>query len=144
MAFEGKIDDFVKSVETLLEQLSFRDFMQFDEKYVKLVILTYLMLSKIYYVKSKYEVENGYIDILLLQHSGIPINYEAIIEVKYIKKKDYEDKKSGEKTLQEKIQEAKIQIEQYQNIEELRDRTNLKKWILVFSENTCMYLEELV
>ena len=55
-------------------------------------MLTYLMLSKIYYVKSEYEVENGYLDILLLQRSGIPVEYEAVLEIKYIKKKEYEDK----------------------------------------------------
>ncbi len=103
LAFEGKIEGFIRSIETMLEKVSFRDFMNFDEKYVKLVMLTYLMLSKIYYVKSEYEVENGYIDILLLQRSGIQIDYEAMFEVKYLKKKEYEDNKSGKQTLQKKF-----------------------------------------
>ncbi len=143
LAFEGKIEGFIRSIETMLEKVSFRDFMNFDEKYVKLVMLTYLTLSKIYYVKSEYEVENGYLDILLLQRSGIQIDYEAMLEVKYIKKKEYDDKTSGKKTLQEKIQAARTQIEQYHQVEELRERPHLKKWILVFSGNTCVYLEEL-
>lgn len=143
LAFEGKIERFISSIEVMLEKVSFRDFIQFDEKYVKLVMLTYLALSKIYYVKSEYEVENGYIDILLLQRSGIQIDYEAIFEVKYIKKKDYEDKSSGKKKLQKTIQAARTQIEQYQQVEELREKTNVKKWIMVFSGNTCVYLEEI-
>ncbi len=103
LAFDGKIEGFIRSIETMLEKVSFRDFINFDEKYVKLVMLTYLMLSKIYYVKSEYEVENGYIDILLLQRSGIQIDYEAMFEVKYLKKKEYEDNKSGKQTLQKKF-----------------------------------------
>ena len=71
------------------------------------------------------------------------IEYEALFEVKYLKKKEYEDKKIGETALQEKIQEAKTQLEQYQQVEELREKTHLKKWILVFSGSTCVYLEEL-
>ncbi len=143
LAFEGKIERFISSIEVMLEKVSFRDFIRFDEKYVKLVMLTYLMLSKIYYVKSEYEVENGYLDILLLQRSGIPVDYEAILEVKYLKKKDYEDTTSGQKKLQEKIQAARTQIKQYQQVEELREKPNLKKWITVFSGNTCIYSEEI-
>jgi hypothetical protein len=45
---------------------------------MKIVMLTYLMLSKIYYVKSEYEVENGYLDILLLQSHGVPVDYGAL------------------------------------------------------------------
>lgn len=143
IAFEGKIKRFVASIETMLEKVAFRDFVHFDEKYIKLVMLTYLMLSKIYYVKSEYEIENGYLDILLLQRRGVPVEYEALIEVKYIKKKDYEDKTRSQKKLQEKIQEAQTQLAQYQQVEEFKDRSHLKKWIVVFSGNTCVYSEEI-
>ncbi len=143
LAFEGKIGRFLSSIESALENISFRDFMNFDEKYVKLVMLTYLMLSKIYYIKSEYEVENGYLDILLFRRSGIPVKYEAVLEVKYLKKTDYEDTTRGKKLLEETIQKARIQLEQYQQVAELKDKPDLKKWIIVFSGNTCVHSEEI-
>ncbi len=143
LAFEGNIEGFVHSVEIMLDKTSFRDFIRFDEKYVKLVMLTYLMLSKIYYVKSEYEVENGYLDILLLRRSGIHVTYEGIIEVKYLKKTDYEDNKTGQQKLQEKIEAATSQIQQYRQVSEFKDTSGLKKWILVFSGKSCVYMEEI-
>ena len=41
------------------------------------------MMSKTYYVKSEYEVPQGYIDIALLQRSGVEPKFEATLEVKY-------------------------------------------------------------
>lgn len=143
IAFEGKIERFVKSIETLLEKLSFRDLIRFDEKYVKLLMLTYLMLSKLYYVKSEYEVESGYIDIALFARSSVSVEYEALIEVKYLSQKDYEDPGQGKQLLQQKIQQAQTQLKQYQQAEELRERPALKKWIVIFAGKTCVYVEEL-
>lgn len=141
IAFDGKIARFVKCVETTLQQFSFRDFEQFDAKYVKLVMLTYLMISKIYYVKSEYEVAGGYIDIVLLPRSGVQVDYEAIIEVKYLKQKDY-DAAQGEKKLQEIVGKAKTQLANYCRAQELRERRALKKWVVVFSGKRCIHAEE--
>ena len=53
IALEGKNETFISMVERTLTKLSNRDYIQFDEKYVKLIFLTYCFLSKIYLVKSE-------------------------------------------------------------------------------------------
>ncbi|WP_027339131.1 AAA family ATPase [Halonatronum saccharophilum] len=136
IALEGRIDSFIEIVEKTLDRLSNRDYISFDEKYVKLIMLSYLMLSKVYYVKSEYEVEDGYIDIALLERSGIKPEYEGIIELKYIKKSEYKDK--DEKIVEEKFKEAKDQILRYKKADELKERKNLKKWVVIFVGAKCM------
>ncbi len=112
---------------------------QFDEKYVKIIMITYSMMSKIYYVQSEYEVPgNGYIDIALLPRSGIITPYNAIFEVKYIKKED----ECNKSMLQKKITEAREQISKYSSISELAKMDNLLKWILVFCKDKLVYEEK--
>ncbi len=142
IARTGEIADFLHLVETALEKLSFRDYIHFDEKYVKIIMLTYLMMSKVYYVKSEYEVPKGYIDIALLQRSGVEPKFEAMIEVKYLKKQEYNDPKKSDTLLQESIEAARGQLLQYHESDELRAKPHLKKWIVVFAANTCAYTEE--
>ncbi|SHJ69465.1 AAA family ATPase, partial [Clostridium magnum] len=90
IALEGKNENLIKVVEKTLNKLSNRDYIKFDEKYVKLIFLAYCFLSKIYLVKSEYEVESGYIDIALLKQANMEPTYFAIFQLKYITKAEYE------------------------------------------------------
>jgi hypothetical protein len=121
------IKAFAEIVITTLKKLSNRDFIQFSEKYVKIIMLTYFMMSRIYYVKSEYEVEGGFIDIALLPRAGVNAPYYAIFEVKYIKKGEF-----SQDLLENKVQEAKEQLSKYETADELREMDNLLKWVLVF------------
>ena len=105
IALYGDIKSIVTMIETTLNKLSNRDFIKFDEKYIKLIMITYFMMSKIYFVKSEYEVEGGFIDIALLKRSGVVTKYNAIFEVKYIKKNVFTDS-----LLQSKIKRSKRRI----------------------------------
>ncbi len=134
----GDISQLIDFVEKTLNHLSNRDMIKFDEKYVKLIMLTYLINSKIFYVKSEYEVENGYIDIALFNNSRVHPDYYGIFELKYISKKDY-----NEKVLQEKLEEGKEQILKYTSSDELKSMKNLKKFVLVFSGAECKRIEEI-
>jgi len=60
-------------------------------------MLTYLFLSKVYYIKTEYEVEGGYIDIALLPRINVKAPNHAIIELKYITKKSILTHCSGKK-----------------------------------------------
>ncbi|OGO86129.1 MAG: hypothetical protein A2Y24_07800 [Clostridiales bacterium GWE2_32_10] len=127
-------------MQITLNKLSNRDFIKFDEKYVKVIMITYMMMSKIYYVKSEDEQGGGYVDIALLPRIGAKTKYNAIFEVKYIKKEGY-----SEEILNEKIKEAKEQIQKYTKSQELLDleiENKLKKWIVVFCKDEVVYLEE--
>jgi hypothetical protein len=50
---------------------------------------------------------------------------------------------TGQKILRETIQEAQSQIAQYHQVEEIKGKTRLKKWIVAFSGNTSVYSEEI-
>ena len=92
-------------------------------------------MSKIYLVKSEYEVNNGYIDIALLKQANMEPNYFAIFEIKYITKGEFE---KNENVIDEKLEMAKLQIKNYEKSQELRNLPNLKKWILVFVKDKCV------
>ena len=125
----------VEIVEKTLNKLSNRDYITFNEKYVKLIFLTYCYLSKIYLVKSEYEVEDGYIDIALLKQVNMEPKFFGIMELKYISKSKYEER--GEEIVKEKLNEAKEQLKKYDKSEELKNMKNLKKWAIVFVNDKC-------
>ncbi len=137
LAEEGDIKPLIKITETVLKKLSKRDFIKFDEKYVKLILLTYCFLSKIYYVKSEYEVEGGYIDIALLPNDIVKAPYHAIIELKYCKKEGF-----NEELLNRKVEGAKGQLAKYKQAEELAAMKNLLKFVVVFKGEECVYSEQ--
>jgi hypothetical protein len=136
LALKGEINQFINIITTTLKKLSNRDYVKFDEKYIKVIMTTYFMMSRIYYVKNEYEVENGYIDIALLPRAGINAKYYAVFEVKYIKKEEYSDKK-----LHEKIDEARKEMAGYAASNELTELSNLRKWILVFCKDEPVYVK---
>lgn len=141
LALNGNIKPLVEEIEIILNSLSNRDFIMFDEKYIKLLFISYLILSKFYNVKSEYEVESGYIDIALLKKEIDAVKYEALIELKYIKKSDYQKNKS--KILSKKIAEAKKQLSNYGRAEEFKNKEKLKKWIIIFVGSDVVHLEEI-
>jgi hypothetical protein len=138
IALKGDYKAFIEIVSNTLSKLSNRDFMNFDEKYIKIIMVTYFMMSRIYYVKSENEQNKGYVDIALLPRAGINAPYNVIFEVKYIKKGDL-----SQKLLDKKIAEAKNQLEQYSVSSEFADFDNLLKVILVFCNDKLIYDEKL-
>lgn len=126
----------IEIVENTLNKLSNRDYITFNEKYIKLIFLTYCYLSRIYLVKSEYEVEGGYIDIALLKQVNMNPKYFAIIELKYITKSKYEEK--GQDIVKEKLEEAIEQLNKYKLSEELKNIKNLKKWAVIFVNDKCL------
>ncbi|HAA80382.1 MAG TPA: AAA family ATPase, partial [Thermoanaerobacter sp.] len=127
MAFEGKIKNFVKFIsEKVLKVLSNRDTIKFDEKYIKIILFSYLTMSNIYKPISEKETEGGYIDIYLEKDIRMPdVKYEWLIELKYVKKSD-------EKYIEEIIEKGKEQLKRYRESMQFKDKQNLKKALVVF------------
>jgi hypothetical protein len=126
MAYRGKIQPFVDFIGELLSALSRRDLMEFDEKYIKLVILSYLNLTNIYQFISEREVGKGYTDILLKKGIGTPqVRYEWLLELKYLKQED-------RKQLDSVRKKASEQIQRYMKSREMVGRPNLKVVALTF------------
>ena len=125
IAYEGKIDKTIQALKTYLNNLSNRDYIKFDEKYVKILFYSIAMnFKRAYWLKSEYEVNREYPDLLLIpreQDKG----YNAImIEFKYLKKDEAN-------MLEQKQKEARTQIEKYSQFEEMKSIENLNRYTVI-------------
>ena len=134
IALEGKIDKIVEVMHRYLENLSNRDFVKFDEKYVKLIFYCIAMNLNIFRLKSEMEVQRKYPDILLIPKDREKGYNAVMIEFKYLKKDE-------EAKLQEKQEEARKQIEEYAEFEEMKEIPNLHKYTVV-AVNDKIYVEK--
>ena len=134
LALEGKIDRITEVVHTYLNNLSNRDYQRFDEKYVKLIFYCIVMNIRGYSVKSEYEVNRKYPDILVVPREKDKGYYGIMVEFKYLK--------AGEEDKIQKMQsEAKQQIEEYAEFEDIKNINNLRKYTVV-AVNDKLYVEE--
>jgi hypothetical protein len=127
LAYRGNPQPFIDYIsQSVFNKFSNRDLIQFNEKYIKAVLLCALLLAKIYVPNSEYEVENGYIDIFLQRKPDLPdIKYEWVWEVKYVKVED-EDKLPIVKN------QAVKQLQKYKQATIFHNRTDLKFAALLF------------
>ncbi|MDW8301576.1 MAG: AAA family ATPase [Bacteroidia bacterium] len=87
MARSGSYEEFFRLIGEVLGGLSNRDFIEFSEKQIKMVLIAYLMLADIFEVVSEREVRQGYPDLMLLRKSSnVYEHHEFVIELKYLKK----------------------------------------------------------
>ena len=134
IALEGKIDKIVEMLGKYLKNLSNRDYQRFDEKYVKLIFFCIAMNLKIFRLKSEMEVQRKYPDILLIPKERNKGYKGVMIEFKYLKKEE-----AGK--LKEKQEEARKQIEEYGEFEEIKELENINKYTVV-AVNDEIYVEE--
>ena len=124
IALEGKIDKIVEMLERYLKNLSNRDYIKFDEKYVKIIFYCIAMNLKIFRLKSEMEVQRKYPDILLIPKEKEKGYRGVMIEFKYLKKGE-------ENKLKEKQEEARKQIEEYKEFEEIKELENINSYTVV-------------
>ena len=125
LAYRGEISEIIDTLKTYLKNLSNRDFIKFDEKYVKILFYSIAMnLKELYNVKSEFEVEGEYPDILLIPRDRTKGYHSIMIEFKYLKKADANK-------LEEKQEEAKKQIIKYGEYDEIKDIEDLHKYTVV-------------
>jgi hypothetical protein len=127
MAMKGDLYRYIDYVsQNVFSKLSDKDLRQFDEKYIKIMLLSYLFQSKIYVPMSEYETGAGYTDIFLQRNPQLPqVKYEWVLEFKYLKTDD-------EKKLPQAQQEASEQLQRYIQSYRLEGRDDLKTAIVVF------------
>ena len=118
-----------------LKNLSNRDYIKFDEKYIKLIFFCIAMNLKIFRLKSEMEVQRKYPDILLIPKERNKGYKGVMIEFKYLKKEE-----AGK--LKEKQEEARKQIEEYGEFEEIKELENINKYTVV-AVNDEIYVEEI-
>ncbi|PWR72442.1 AAA family ATPase [Methanospirillum stamsii] len=137
IAYAGLCDKLTALIEELLHAFSNRDFIGFDEKYIKIAIFAYANMSSLYLVKSEYEVPGGYIDLALLKRDPWHPDYYALFELKYLKKSI-----SSDEEIEQAASQGIEQLKRYTSSPELSSIPNLKKWVLVFSGDRCVRKEE--
>ncbi|QSZ27755.1 AAA family ATPase [Aceticella autotrophica] len=127
MAYEGKIEPYIDYIsQNVLKMLSNRDMINFDEKYIKIILFSYIVNSMAYRPISERETENGYIDIYLEKDIRMPdVKYEWLIELKYIKKSD-------EKNIDAVIKEGEEQLKKYAESQQYKGKQNIKKALIIF------------
>ena len=135
IAIRGEIKNLVSIVEKYLNNLSNRDFVRFDEKYVKIIFYSILMSLNFFRVKSEMEVNRHYPDILLIPKEGQDKYFGVMIEFKYLKKGE-------ENRLKEKQEEARRQIKEYAEFGEIKMIPNLRKYTVVAVVDK-IYIEEI-
>jgi hypothetical protein len=127
LAMEGDVYRYIDYVsKNAFAKLSDRDLRHFDEKYIQILLLSYLFQSNIYIPMSEYEAVPGFADIFLQRNPDLPqIKYEWLFEIKYLKS-------SEEEKAPQKMEEAKVQLEKYLQAFRLVGRPGLQGAAIVF------------
>ena len=125
LAQENNIAPLIEAVEMILVQLSNRDAVGFDEKYVKAIFAALLYSTQIYTVHSEYETNRRYVDLLLTRRPPIDPNYQFAFELKYLKLAEAEK-------LETTKNDALGQMQDYLQHDKLRALTDLRAWVIVF------------
>ena len=125
IACEGKITQIVNLLEKYLQNLSNRDFQKFDEKYVKLIFYCLAMnMQNLFFIKSELEIQRKYPDILIIPKESEKGYNSVMIEFKYLKKGE-------EGLLSLKQEEAKKQIQEYAEFDEMKIINKLNKYTVI-------------
>jgi hypothetical protein len=128
MAIDGDIQQFISYIsENAFSKLSDYDLQRFDEKYIQVLLLAYLFLSKAYIPMSEYETVPGRADIYLQRNPIFPqTRYEWLLEIKYCKA----SAKSRE--IAARRSEGLEQLKQYAEAHRMKDRPDMKAAVIVF------------
>lgn len=134
LGLTGDIVPFVKKIEEVLQELSRRDSIHFDEKYIKLLFVVFAQRGNKFIIRSEMEVAGGFIDLLLLDKKDVSLNFQFMFEFKYLKLSDAHLRDS-------KMKEALDQLKRYSNDAFIQSLTHLKKFAIVFVGSECTWVE---
>ncbi|NJO00950.1 MAG: AAA family ATPase, partial [Bacteroidia bacterium] len=124
----GHLTPFLEMVTEVLNTLSKRDYRNFDEKYIKVIIISFAAQAGIYDIRSEVETSAGYIDILFLAPPTKKIEQAYIFELKYIKKSE-----ASEEKIRKEQEKARNQLRRYVQAEPgLRHNPKLLAYSLVY------------
>ncbi|MDR2410938.1 MAG: ATP-binding protein [Bacteroidales bacterium] len=132
LAYRGNPQPFIDNVsKNVFSRLSNRDLQNFDEKYIKIMLLNSLFQSKLYLIITELEVSQGYVDIYI-QRSPFPsdVPYEWVWEIKYVKQEDADNKKND--VLRKKRNDARSKLKKYRASHLFAGRTDVRYLSLIF------------
>ena len=132
LAYNNSCERLTDLIEGLLHSFSNRDYRGFDEKYIKVAMAVYAGISNLYLIKSEYEVEDGYIDLIFFPRdtsSGLDI---ILFELKYIQKG-----KATEERIEDTLSDAVEQLTRYSSAAEFKGK-KITCWAIVFAGEMCV------
>jgi len=126
LAIDGQAKPFIDYISNnIFNRLSNRDLIHFDEKYIKIMLLSCLFQSNVYIPASEIETNNGYIDIFLNRSPLFPeVKYEWLFELKYFKE--------TEKLSDIHRKDAENQLQKYSSSYMIKDKKDVKKAVILF------------
>ena len=127
----GDHEPFHHQLNEVVNTLSNRDFMGFDEKYLQVITLSLLSFAEFYFIESQPEKDNKYPDIILTgRDPKVPNNY--LFELKWIKGKDDYNfiKKEGIN-----------QVKEYLKLDKIQAIPKLRSFLLIGSKDGVEFLE---
>lgn len=86
MGVQGDIQPFLALFhERVVKKLAVKDLRGFGEGHLKLMLMTYLSLSRMFHVLSEKEFAQGYCDLFLgASHSAVDARFSWLLELKYL------------------------------------------------------------
>jgi hypothetical protein len=136
LKIDGNINPLVYYIENLIKEEGKRTLIKYDEKYIQLYFSSLLRYNKEYLVYTEYEVKNGYVDLMLLKGLNKTVNYEVMIEFKYLPEKN-----NKRRIIESKRLEAIEQLNKYSDDDRFNKDT-LKKYVVIFVGNNVKLIEE--
>ena len=122
---EAQPDHFFKVIEHILEaNHSNRDELVYGEKHLQTLMIGILYPFEAYYIHSEYEINKTYPDIFIEKMPDKPINYEIVLELKYVKK-------SAIKQLPTAISDAQNQLNGYMTSQRM-SRPDVRGFYVVY------------
>ena len=135
MAFKGEWKNLMDYIlGKFYEAASIRDFI-YREEGIKMFLIAYFNITKLYFVESEPEMNHGYADIFLRKNYAVTglTKYEYLIEVKY-RKSDETD------SLESLKAKAIVQLERYAASRKIT--CPVKKLIVICSSKECQFVGE--
>ncbi|AGX88677.1 AAA family ATPase [Candidatus Symbiobacter mobilis] len=121
----NNIEPLRAQLERVLRHLSNRDSIRMDEKHLKVILITLLFQTSVWFLQSEPEVNRRYPDVLLRERSPFELAGQHLIELKYAKKQD------GEAGWEAKRQEGLEQIAAYRALPEIAAMAKLHCWLML-------------
>jgi Predicted AAA-ATPase/PD-(D/E)XK nuclease superfamily len=126
----------IAQVENTLACLSVRDDPKFDEKHLKAIFVSFLSLSKSYLLRSEFETQRTFVDVMLLRRKPFIMPHQFAFELKY-------RPKAGAKAIKTVSDATTEQLQGYLQTEELTEVENLRAWVIVFVGAKAKFVKQL-
>ena len=138
LALENDLRPLAEALETVLKRLDNRDARGFDEKYVKVALLSLLAPAGVYAAHSEYPIGQSYADVALLRRPPIlQPKRQHFIELKHVKKQDSAAK------LVAKAEEGRQQLRRLLADPAIARQGDFMGWLLVVQGYEVVVLEQI-